>query len=258
MRRGVQGLGARLTRPHYRVSSTVQERLWMASRICRAGPACQLGPRAWSPTGRVLVQPVHRPVAGVAAHLVQALEVHVVGEPVGSGQFGGRGRRTVDDQGEQRPLSLLRLLRPPPDPRPERGRDARHVRGNVAAVRSDDQVGSFARARHHRAYGATNAPAPARAVQVPRTPPTRSRQFRRPAPLGVPPSVPDPPSTTPWSVASVRSARTPLYAGVEAARDLLRRQIDAHTVGSGWWQRPGRPAYTGTDVRGRGGNPAAR
>ena len=51
-------------------------------------------------------QVVHRPVAGVVAGLVQAVDVHVAADPVGGGELGGGGQRPVRDQGEQDPLGI--------------------------------------------------------------------------------------------------------------------------------------------------------
>ena len=53
-----------------------------------------------------LQEPVHHPVAGVVAGLVQAVDVHVLADPLGGGQLGRCRQGAVGDQGEQDPLGI--------------------------------------------------------------------------------------------------------------------------------------------------------
>ena len=50
-----------------------------------------------------LQEPVHHPVAGVVAGVVQAVDVDVVADPLRARQLGRRGQGPVGDQGEQDP-----------------------------------------------------------------------------------------------------------------------------------------------------------
>jgi hypothetical protein len=50
-----------------------------------------------------LVQPVHRPVAGLLAHLVQSIDMDVMTDPIRGGELRRRSQSSVGDQAEQHP-----------------------------------------------------------------------------------------------------------------------------------------------------------
>ena len=66
--------------------------------------------------GLDLQEPVHHLVAGVVAGLVQAVDVHVLADPLGGGQLGRRRQGAVRGQGEQDPPGIG--VRPAPADRP--------------------------------------------------------------------------------------------------------------------------------------------
>ena len=69
------------------------------------------------------VQPVHRPVARVAGHGAEPVDVRVLAHPLRRCQLGRRGERPVGDQAEQHPLGCGGVPRPAPPGRCEPGQD---------------------------------------------------------------------------------------------------------------------------------------
>ena len=70
-----------------------------------------------------LVEPVHRPVAGLLSGLGQRVDMHVVGDPLGSRELRGGGQRAVGDQREQHPLGRGHVPGPAPLGLPDPGHD---------------------------------------------------------------------------------------------------------------------------------------
>ena len=87
-------------------------------------------------------QGVHRPIARLIHHDGQAVDAHVVGDPVGRGQLRRRSKSPVGDKGEQDPLHPLGV-----DPltggqcRADRGADAQPAPQPVQHVRPAQRPG---------------------------------------------------------------------------------------------------------------------